>query len=96
LDTEYFDLSNVDWIFFQVLVPNASFLGHLSGILTGIISLQFLSAFQVAQMSFNFDASAPGTTLMSGLLLGLQFDLIPKVNQLSFLKLTVWLPVPTV
>ena len=69
------------------MVPNASLLGHLSGILTGIVSIQFLSVFRLASLPFNLVVSAPGTTFLASVLVGLQFDLLPKVSKAYTIKL---------
>lgn len=62
----------------QVMVPQASFLGHLSGILCGLISLNFLSLFHLTALPLNLILSVPGTSIVSGLLCVLHFDLLPK------------------
>jgi len=66
----------------QLIVPNASLLGHLAGILTGLIYVNLGLPFRL--VSAPFKTSLPSTFALAGIASALHFDLVQKPWRTAF------------
>lgn len=66
------------YIVLQLLVPNASFVGHIAGILAGLTYVWNVSAFRIAWKPISFILSYPTTVGIASFLVSSHLDLFRK------------------